>query len=496
MATEQPELRSLSDELSAILGQANASYSGGLTSIMDGLQGYSQANQQANTATANWLGNSPYQGWADGALAYGSNTASLLGDYSNLLAGQGNYVNAFADQLSGYQSKLVGIGDTMNALGQQYSGRLTDQGNLLNSIGLTYADLVQGVGDRVGSYQGTFDDLGRRALEQSAQERDQAALAQRASTGAYQLSDIERLLQGSAIDQLQLGGSLSGEEERMAQQSARAANAARGLAVGVPSATAEILNRSTLSDARRSGREQFATGVDQLLETSTNNRVQLASGLNTTADAMRMARFSGAGSLFGAGADAAAQAGALYGNAGNIRLQGSQAATGAFQAASNAGLTGAQGALSAYGSAADTVYNAGQLANAAGGLYGQAANTVSAAGDLNQWLGQYALSADPRRTALSSNQGQQSLSNLMGQYSSMYGSNMNYGSDLYNTNNNALWSLFNTEQNNAAAMEAAEAQASASAAAGNSAMTGSLIGAGGAAAGSIAAAAVPAVIAF
>jgi hypothetical protein len=84
-------------------------------------------------------------------------------------------------------------------------------------------------------------------------------------------TDIEEELRKRALADLELGRSLSPEEERAAQQSARAGYAARGMAVGAGSASAEILNRDALATGRESARRNFAGDVNQTL---TSNRLQ------------------------------------------------------------------------------------------------------------------------------------------------------------------------------------------------------------------------------
>lgn len=78
-------------------------------------------------------------------------------------------------------------------------------------------------------------------------------------------TEIERMLQDSAVSELSLGRMLSDEEKRAADQSARGAFAARGMAVGKQGALAEILNRESAGTARLGERRQFASGVNQMV---------------------------------------------------------------------------------------------------------------------------------------------------------------------------------------------------------------------------------------
>jgi len=76
---------------------------------------------------------------------------------------------------------------------------------------------------------------------------------------------IERELRRQAMDELALGRQLSPEEIRDAQQSARAAFAARGLGTSMGSTAAEILNRDQYAQARESARRNFAASTNQMV---------------------------------------------------------------------------------------------------------------------------------------------------------------------------------------------------------------------------------------
>jgi hypothetical protein len=78
-------------------------------------------------------------------------------------------------------------------------------------------------------------------------------------------TNIERMLQQQAETELGLGRSLSAEETRDAQQSARAAFAARGLGTSMGSSAAEILNRDAAAQAREANRRNFASATNQMV---------------------------------------------------------------------------------------------------------------------------------------------------------------------------------------------------------------------------------------
>jgi hypothetical protein len=101
---------------------------------------------------------------------------------------------------------------------------------------------------------------------------------------------IEQALYNQGERELALGRSLSPEQIRESQQSARAAFAARGLGTSMGSSAAEILNRDAMASARERERQGFASAAnDQFVNNITNRRLNLA---NTY--------FAGAGNLIGA----------------------------------------------------------------------------------------------------------------------------------------------------------------------------------------------------
>jgi hypothetical protein len=109
---------------------------------------------------------------------------------------------------------------------------------------------------------------------------------------------IEARLQQDAEAELALGRSLSPEEQRNAQQSARAAFAARGMATGNAAAGAEILNRDAYGTARQDQRRQFALGANQLDLARRQRRIGLG-GMYLETDPYRQAL----GPAFGLGGD-------------------------------------------------------------------------------------------------------------------------------------------------------------------------------------------------
>jgi hypothetical protein len=92
-------------------------------------------------------------------------------------------------------------------------------------------------------------------------------------------TNIERTLRQQAETELALGRSLSAEETRDAQQSARAAFAARGLSTSLGSSAAEILNRDAAAQSRESARRNFAAATNNMVTGNVFNRYGQVGGL-------------------------------------------------------------------------------------------------------------------------------------------------------------------------------------------------------------------------
>jgi hypothetical protein len=86
--------------------------------------------------------------------------------------------------------------------------------------------------------------------------------AANSAAGSVGPSDIQQTLEGQARAGLALGGSLSDEEMRRAQQAARTAWSARGLVNSKGAIGAEILNTDMLSRQRQQERQALAQSVD------------------------------------------------------------------------------------------------------------------------------------------------------------------------------------------------------------------------------------------
>ena len=125
----------------------------------------------------------------------------------------------------------------------------------------------------------------RALVDDAAAQRAQinALASQVAGVGASQLekadqifaeqpTELERMLERDATEELGLGRSLSAQQIRDSQQSIRQAFAARGLGSGLGSAAAELLNRDVYATQRQNQRRAFATGTSQMMAQNLFNR--------------------------------------------------------------------------------------------------------------------------------------------------------------------------------------------------------------------------------
>jgi hypothetical protein len=121
---------------------------------------------------------------------------------------------------------------------------------------------------------GTADEMARR-LDNDYFKRASGVIGSELQAASAP-NQIEAELQRQAQEELALGRSLSPEQERAAQQSARGAFAARGLGTSAGSAAAEILNRDAAAQQRLDQRRQFALGANSLDLARRQRRIGLA----------------------------------------------------------------------------------------------------------------------------------------------------------------------------------------------------------------------------
>jgi hypothetical protein len=129
----------------------------------------------------------------------------------------------------------------------------------------------------------------RRATDQLIAAEDQANQLGRIGDYTEQLgytaaqdlegTDIEREIGSQALRDLQLGRTLSPEQQRQATQQARAGMSARGLGVGNAAIAAEILNRDAYASQREAERRNFAGTTNQMLVGNRQNRIGMVGNI-------------------------------------------------------------------------------------------------------------------------------------------------------------------------------------------------------------------------
>lgn len=111
----------------------------------------------------------------------------------------------------------------------------------------------------LGTVQKLATNLGNQETRDAQSYIRRALALGEMDPNAAMPTSIEQGLYDAGERELALGRSLSPEQERMAQQSARAAYAARGLGTSMPAASAEVLNRDALASQRERERQAFAS---------------------------------------------------------------------------------------------------------------------------------------------------------------------------------------------------------------------------------------------
>jgi hypothetical protein len=162
--------------------------------------------------------------------------------------------------------------------------------------------------------QAGTDQLNRLGNEYSA-------LATKAINEADPTS-IERELYRQGESDLSLGRALSGEQQRQAEQSARAAMQARGLGTSQAGVAAELLNRDAYGQQREDARRNFAASANNMMSDNVIKRRTAASQYGATAGGMYNQAGSLAGQRFGLLNQAAGQYAAMDPTAMSYSLAG------------------------------------------------------------------------------------------------------------------------------------------------------------------------------
>jgi hypothetical protein len=147
------------------------------------------------------------------------------------------------------------------------------------------------------------------------------ALATRAINEADPTS-IERELYRQGEADLALGRSLSPEQQRQAEQSARAAMQARGLATSNAGVAAELLNRDAYGQQREDARRNFAASANNMMSDNVIKRRTAATQYGAQAGNLMQGAGSLAGQRFGLLNQAAGQYAAMDPTAMSYQLGG------------------------------------------------------------------------------------------------------------------------------------------------------------------------------
>jgi len=187
-----------------------------------------------------------------------------------------------------YTPTAVGGVDANNAISGQDVGFNTVRGNGLSASAIqgqnVGADAIQGVG--VGANTG-FDAVRSRQGDMGLR-MGQMQLA----SGETAPGQLQRGLEQQAAQGLALGGQLSGQETRDAQQAARAAFAARGLGSTNASVAAEVLNLDNAQRARLAERQQLAASVDAQGNAQRNQNFSNTLGLSNASQGYNQANIA------------------------------------------------------------------------------------------------------------------------------------------------------------------------------------------------------------
>ena len=142
---------------------------------------------------------------------------------------------------------------------------------------------------QLGTIQKISDNLNNRYTQDASGAVTQVLGIGRSLAANAGETNIERMLREQAEGDLGLGRSLNAAETRDAQQSARAAFAARGLGSSMSSSAAEILNRDAMAQAREASRRNFASATNQMVTGNVTGRQGQAAGVLGTAAGMSTA---------------------------------------------------------------------------------------------------------------------------------------------------------------------------------------------------------------
>ncbi len=435
-----------------------------------------------------------------------NNSATYNPQYTNLNLGNYNTaVGGVAGGMQGYwQQANPGLASYTGGL-QQYLNNVT--ANTPGGVGATGYDASQSAGTTAGpagqsgtggpgynpiyaqnvgtnfGFSRVNPNTGFNAI--GAQGNDYGLNMATSRLGSTGPSPIQQDLEGQAYNDLQLGGALTDQEARTAQQTAREGWASRGLINSNGAVADEVLNTDAMALQRQNQRRAFAQGVDQ---TGFGQRQQGFTNALGVSDASRGYAGLGlsaaqsnlqaqlAGNQLGYQGQLANQQAGLQTNAQRLQGQMANQAAGLQAGAAN------QGSGLGYANLAtnNNQYNTGQYNNMAqfnanlgqqNNQFNATANNnaqqynVGAVNNMNQFNqglafqgNQNAWNNAMQYGQLQNSQAQNPFSlgmGLMGTAPDYTGAILGYGNDVYNTNYNGQAAANISSGNNGAALAGA-----------------------------------------
>jgi hypothetical protein len=292
--------------------------------MQQGIQGsnisyYANAIEQQLPAAQTALQNSQNQAIQNAINQYATNTpginASVMANNPAL-----QQIQSIAQQQQGATGPDQTLQGLLSQVQQQNPGQVQQLQNLASQAGRMYDPTnqqLQGLSTQAGAYTGQgVSDL-RGIAGQAAANTRSDIFNQTKGAVMGQLGNLDPLTQqlsDTAQQQLALGGQVSQQGLQDADQAARAAYSARGMLNSSGSIASEVLNRDQVQQARLQQREQFAAGVDPLVQSQIQQRTANAMGLTSTDIAATQQHQALAGQMY--------QAAGQLGQAGT-QLQGS-----------------------------------------------------------------------------------------------------------------------------------------------------------------------------
>lgn len=481
------------------------------------------ANQQA---TANRLAAEQQQFSQAPALnqqqAWGQIPPSQQGPAPGQPLGQSSLQDVVAGQYAAAVPQFNAV-SPLAQVGQTAAQAAQSAGMVPNAMNMAYARSAESAARSAGMVPDAANIRGIEGprLQSGLENIDQGTVNQYVSTMPG-MADYARKLSQISQQELAAGRGLTAEEERMAQQAARAGYAARGTALGGQSVAAEVLNRADVANRRFQERlgtaAQAATGIQGVYQPALAQSLQrqqsgLQYGLEAQGQAFGQAkdkdllaqqtqaqRFNQAMGTQAAGFSQA-QAKDTMAQATQaqryLQATGTQA-TGYGQAlgqgnylkdAQQQAYTQAMGREALSSGAQSTAFNQALQRGTAEQQRLQAGTNIQA-GQAQLGAGAMGLQRGAQGDLLNAYNQQPILSNAVNQAGTMGLANQAAsGNTLFNPESPIAASFAMLPYQSNIAMQTAQMQANAAKSAGQSAMTGSIIGAAGAVAGSSAGAA-------